>query len=66
MPGGSTKPIIEDKEYIVALKHPGISANSHEIKTVELQIPLEDKDVGATAGMHRDLQMMTTMFSESV
>ena len=65
-PGVVSKPIIDDKEIIVALKHPGIPAHSNEIKTVELQIPMEDKDIGSTAGMHRDLQMMTTMFSETV
>ena len=50
----------------MALKHTGIEKNTHQLKTVELTLPLKDKGFGNLKGMHPDLQHITTMFSESV
>ena len=53
---GEGKPLMDQKEYVLTLKHGGVEAFKSEQRTLKMTLPAKDKIVGGQIkGIHEDL-----------
>ena len=58
--------MLEQIEYIQALKYDGCAEKIREERTIEFQIPITDKKFGTVENLHPELRHMVKMFTDSV
>lgn len=63
---GVGKPLLREEDYIIALKFDGCAELIRDTRTIEFQVPQNDKKFGNVDNLHPELRHMAKMFTDSV